>query len=160
MFGLDFALLIKRVLPTSKRALWNIDWSLSILKGVNVLYDDFIIYRTDTLRELSYSSQTLIFEKLLNDNCDNTLRRIYIDNTFDNKIKAELFDKIELETPIFLNDVSEGKPPFHLFDKLEFEEGSDFIVFVPTELTNKVPVIRALVEKYKLSSTQYTIQFF
>lgn len=160
MFGIDFEILIKRILPTTKRNAWHIDWLMSMTKGLQTLYTSFLAYREESLKQLSYNSQTLIFNKLLNDVCDNTLRRIYIDNTFDNKIRTHLFDKTENESIIYLYDKSEGKEPTYLYDTSEIGEDTDFIVFVPTELTNKEAQVRALVNKYKLSSTQYTIEYF
>jgi len=156
IFNLDIELLTKRLLPTRKRGITHIEWLASCLSGISFIYNQFTIFRNQTLKELSYNSQTKILEKALNDNYDDNQRRIYIDNTFDNKEVIYLFNKGEAD-PIYIYDISEGKKPVYWYSVEEFANDFDFVVYVPIGLTSIQDKIAALTTFYKLASTRFKI---
>lgn len=161
LFDFDIDLMIKRLLPSRKRTAEHLDWIASILKGTRTAQTDLVAFRTDTLRTLSYNSQTLIFNKLLNDNCDPTLRRIYIDNSVDDLAESHCFKLSEGTFDSFAYKLSEE--PFvgrYAFKILEYLIGYDFTVVVPAALTVKENTIRSLVNFYKLAGKRYLIKFF
>lgn len=158
-YGFDIADIIDKQLPTRKKGAIHLDWIFVLINSLKSAYDSFITYKADSLKELSYNSQTIIFEKLLNDFLDDTLRRIYIDNSFDNKEPTHLFNKGE-DVPVYLYDIAEAKPPVYLYDKIEFLEDYDFTIYVPTALTGEEDRLRAIANKYKLASTEYNIIYY
>ena len=155
IYNVDIDLLTKRSLPTRKREETHIDWLASLLKGLKSVYDQFISFRTETLTDLSYNAQTLIFQKALNDKCDNSLRRIYIDNLFDNKKQVSSFLRIE-DKPLPTYTRAEAVP-VTTYTRPEFETDFDFVIYVPNELSLKQSQVTALGNFYKIASTRFKI---
>ena len=161
IYDFDIELQIKRLTPTRKRTQDVIDWVVSLVRGTKKTQEDFKAYRDDTLRTLSYNSQTLIFNKLLNDSCDPTLARIYIDNSADDLEDSYMYFIEENQEDAFCYDLSEE--PFngrYMYSIQEYRSPYDFTVNVPTDLAGKEATIRSLVNFYKLAGKRYIIKYF
>ncbi len=158
-YSFDIADIVDKQLPTRKKGARHLDWLFVLVNSLTFAFDKFTTFRDSSLKELSYNSQTIIFEKMLNDNVDNTLRRIFVDNTFDNTAKVHLVAKGE-DAPTFLFDISEGEPATFLRDPSEFIQDFDFTIFVPVALTDQETLVRALANKFKMSGIEYTIVFY
>lgn len=160
-YDIDWSLLIKRILPTQKRDTWHIDWLMSALKGIRNIYDDFITFKSDTLRILSYNSQKLLFEKAINDDVDPTLKRVYIDNAADDLEDSFCYYISENQEDAYCYQLAEE--PFNgrfTYRIIEYVFPVDFTVYVPTALTNATQKIRAIVNFYKLAGKRYIIIYF
>jgi hypothetical protein len=161
IYNRDIELLVKRLLPTRKRAQWHIDWLISLLKGVQNLYNDFLTFQSATLLQLSYNSQKLLFEKAINDDCDPVLNRIYINNSADDLEASYCYFLSENQDDAYSYNLSEGAfIGRYMYSIFEYFTPYDFIVFVPLALVNLQAKIRAIVEFYKLAGKRYTINFF
>lgn len=158
IYDVDIDLLTKRTLPTRKREPIHIDWLSSILKGLKSVYGLFISFKAETLSDLSYNAQRLIFEKALNDKCDPSLRRIFIDNSFDNTPQEHSFLRSE-GFPLYTYTRAESLPVYS-FSKPEYESDFDFIIFVPTALSSETDKITGLGNFYKLASTRFKIELY
>ena len=161
LYNFSVSLLIKRNTPTRKRTADVLDWLFSLMTGSRKVQTDLVDYRNSTLLALSYNSQTLIFNKLLNDNCDPTLARIYIDNNADDLENSYMWYIEENQFDAFMYDLSEE--PFngrYMYSIQEYQQPFDFTVWCPVSLQPKEATIRALVEFYKLAGKRYTIKYF
>lgn len=160
-YDINWDLLVKRMLPTSKRSTWHLEWLDSVLNGVIVLYNDFQTFKSSTLTELSYNSQKLLFEKALNDNFDATEKRIYIDNSADDLEDSFCYAISEGEEDAYCYKLTEepfsGRYTYRIF---EYVNPLDFTVFVPLALTSLTENIKALVNFYKLAGKRYIIEYF
>lgn len=157
-FDFNIKLFTKRNLPTRKRGESHIDLLSVLLFGIKTVFNDFTSFRTATLKEMSYNSQTIILEKALNDIHDNSLRRIFIDNTFDNKVQVRIFQRSE-DNPLFVFQRSENKP-VTLFNRSEFDVDFDFVVFVAVALSDIQDQIASTTSFYKISSTRFKIELY
>jgi hypothetical protein len=155
-FDFNIDLFTRRSLPTRKREITHIEWLASLFSGIQFVYNSFLTFRDKTLLELSYNSQTLILEKALNDKHDPTLKRIYIDNIFDNKTQEYIFTKSE-DLPLYIFTRAEGETPPYLYNRSEFVSDFDFVIYVPADLTNLQTQIAALATFYKLASIRFEI---
>lgn len=155
LFDLNIDLFTKRNLPTRKRGETHLDWLATLLHGIKTVYNDLIEYRSSTLQELSYNSQTLILQKALNDKCDPIGQGIFIDNTFDNTPQEHIFLKAEND-PLYIYTKAEALPVY-LFNRSEYGSDFDFIINVPAALTNKQEQIAGLANFYKLASIRFKI---
>jgi len=157
-FDFNIDLLTKRLLPVKKRETVHFDWLSVLLFGIKQVYNDFIAFRSETLTELSYNSQTLILQRVLNDRCDPIDRGIFIDNTFDNKVQKYIFTKAE-GVPLHIFTKAEAVT-ITLYNSFEFENDFDFIVNVPIALTDKEDKIASITNFYKFSGVRFKIVFY
>jgi len=165
IYDIDYNLFIRRLLPSFLRKPITLDWLTVLVSPIVFLYNDFINFRVDILRQLSYTSQTVVFEKLLNDNADNTSRRIYIENVIL-IVEAAFYYQLQETTPIIDDEfsymLSEGDQASDYFIETLSETLAqvDFIVHVPTDLTDKENFLINLIDRYKLAGKRYKIEYF
>jgi hypothetical protein len=160
-YDIDWSLLIKRVLPTQKRDVWHVEWLESALKGIRIVYDDFTTFKTTTLTTLSYNSQRLLFEKAINDQVDETLQRVYIDNSADDIEESFCYQIAEAQEDAFCYQLAEE--PFsgrYTYQLIEYITPLDFTVYVPNVLINSTQTIIGIINFYKLAGKRYIIKYF
>jgi len=160
-YKINIDLLIKRMLPTQKRDQWHIDWLLSAIKGIKFVYNNFLNYRTDTLRILSYNSQKLLFEKSLNDSCDPVSKRIFIDNAADDLEETYCYQLNEMQEDAYCYQLAEE--PFsgrYTYKIIEYVFPFDFTIYIPLILFNFTDKIKAIANFYKLAGKRYAIKYF
>ena len=158
-YDFDIVDIINKQLPTRKKGVILLDWLYALIKPLKTSQLDFITYKDATIKELSYNSQTMMLEKLLNDEADNTLRRIYIDTIFENKESQHLFNLGE-DTGLFIYNKSENQDKTYLYSRSELILDFDFTIYVPLGLEDSEPRIRALADKYKLAGIRYKIIYY
>lgn len=173
-YGIDFERQVQKILPyfwsftigteQEKTVFLNYVWTLfSQMKPLNVSMVDFCSFITT---RLNYTGQRMSLIELLNDNYDNTLRRITIyclDNNFVEGLDIYLDDEID-PTPIELFLDSEENPiPITIFLDSELEDsesnaGKSFIVYVPIDVVESDTLIRALLDIYVIAPQEYLIK--
>ena len=160
-YNINIDSIIEKMLPTQKRDVWHIDWLLSAIKGVKTVYDDFLIYRDATLLTLSYNSQKLLFNKAINDSCDSTLKRIFIDNAADDLEDSYCYDLTEGQDDAYAYKLTEetflGRYTYQL---IEYNFPIDFTVWIPIILTTSTDKVKTIVNFYKLAGKRYKISYF
>ena len=169
---LDVPALVRGLLPTLLRRprARLLAWLTALLSPLSQLNQQLQRYATRQRVVLSYSSQTLMFEKALNDVFDPTARRIFI-------INSDV-----LVQPFFLNFLAEGQdakavffqreatraPRRYLRHKAEYDSQVGFTVHVPAgllpyaepALSQYHARLDAFIQRYKLATIQYSKVFF
>ena len=115
-------------------------------------YDNTIRYR------MSHTSQVWSIEKVLNDDFDPILRRIYIDDAGGSVI-IPLNPDLDL-VPVVLND--DALPPSHVLQADSGYDGGqfDFVVVLPYQFSDgDFYKVKSLVNFYKLAGKRYDIKF-
>ena len=175
-YGIDFEQQVQKILPyfwsytigtdIEKTVFLNYVWTLfSQLKPLNQSMVDFCSFITT---RLNYTGQRLALLELLNDNYDNTLRRITLnclDNNFVEGLDIYLDSEVD-PTPIELFLDSELNPvPITLFLDSEINDsgsiaGKSFVVNVPVDVVESDELIRALLDIYVIAPQEYLIERF
>ena len=175
-FGIDFEKQVQQILPyfwsftigtqVEKTVFLNYVFTLfSGLKPVNVSMVDFCSFINT---RLSFTGQVIALIQLLNDNFDNTLRRITLDCLNNNFVEGlDIFLDSETDsTPIILFLDSELNPiPISVFLDSEILDptsiaGKSFVVNVPTDVVESDEIIRALLDIYVIAPQEYLIVRF
>lgn len=109
----------------------------------------------DLERRARYSSQVIVFEKLLNYEFQYLNHEITIDSDPDTD-HVYTHGVIE-NNPLYLSNSSENSPVY-LKNHPEYQSPWDFTVRVPQHLFNtELPRLKAIINKYKLIGTNYRI---
>lgn len=172
-FGIDFELQVRQILPyfwsftigtqLEKTIFLNyVGVLFSGLKPLNIAMVDFCAFITT---RLSFTGQVIALVQLLNDNFDNTLRRITIDCLNNNFVEGiDIFLDSEVDpTPITLFLDGETNPiPITLFLDSEISDptslaGQSFVVNVPIDVVESDEIIRALLDIYVIAPQEYLI---
>ncbi|MDR0206050.1 MAG: hypothetical protein LBI45_02170 [Bacteroidales bacterium] len=149
--NINFERLLHLLLPTFLRK----DVIKSFLSAASVALQENKNNVDDYFTSINYhlrvTPQTFSLEKMLNDKCDKTLRRIYVGAP-------------EPEPPFYF--LENGKIEMQYFSNNNYFMGNsvyayDFIVFVPLILKseNTTNFITAMLNKYKLITKSFNIQY-
>lgn len=174
VYNIDFRALAAKLSPPKLRKLKLIDWLFVLLKPLEEINFLFKSFRKQAIYKVTHNGQVVYLEKVLNDQYDNELRRIYIEDAFAQE-PVYIYPENE-NLPIYIpaiNTVQEiANPveitPIYIYDDFEFLEGIyDFIVFVPEDLRPSTAFVentfiikmRSLVNYYKLASRRFKIQW-
>lgn len=172
-YGIDFERQVQKILPyfwsytigtqQEKTIFLNYVWTLfSQFKPLNLSMVDFCSFIST---RLNYTGQRMALIELLNDNYDNTLRRITLsclDLNFVEGIDIYLDSEVD-PTPIELFLDSEVNPvPITLFLDSENSDagsiaGKSFEVDVPIGVAESDEIIRALLDIYVIAPQEYLI---
>lgn len=120
------------------------------------IHNAFLRYRKAKLYQLAITPQVCYLERMLNDKYDYTQRRIQIGDA-EWHLPIFLFQEDELK-PVDIFQESEAKPVFLYNDAESGDAKTDFIVFVPLDISFQEPEMRSTIDSYKLFGTTYTIQ--
>lgn len=154
-FRLDFPLLAQLLLPALLRKPRLVAWVTALTRPVDDLYQQFLAYRLDTLRELSYNGQTALLEKALNDKLDPDLRRIVIRNSAVFLDPLYLNFKHEAQPITYASTRAEGRPLFP-HRSSDFANQVGFTVYAPG-LNAKDYQLNILIQRFKIALVNYRI---
>jgi len=134
-----------------------LDFLYSIVKPIQDKNDDLVALDDQVRGILRINSQMAAFQKTLNDRYDPSMQGIVIlDSTkIDPKYLRQI---IELRTPVFKFQKSEGEPDYFLNQRAEIDSGLDFIVQVPGTVTFDENEMRSFIDKYRVAGKVYEIQ--
>lgn len=164
MTRIDWNRFVYLLLPNSLRGSSNIALLKALISPISSLYEQVInkferANYTGTRYQIQYGSQVCHLEKVLNDACDLTLRRIFIS---DSEFQTEVPLYTEAEAiPVALYTEAEALY-IDLYTEAEAgDEGNDFTVNVPSDVWS-VPqyeiLIKSLLNSNKLASKRYLIK--
>lgn len=129
----------------------------SITAPISMLHNDLLVYRKAKLAELALTPQIGSMVYYLNKRYDATDNRIYITNGMrgtDNFI----FLETEVETDYLFDDTSTEQ--MHIYTDSEVgATPAHFIVWLPIVLQPKQLEIEAIINKLKMPSKRFQIQF-
>jgi len=157
-YVINYAKLVTQRIPELLRFEDLIAFVQALVSPLVFIYNQFITFRLFIIYKLTITPQVVYMEKMLNDQYDSVLRRIYIK---DGAIKAAvyLYTKAELK-PKFLYTKPENKP-IYLYTKGEsIGTTFDFVVYVPSDISFNSVEMSTRINNYKLASKIYSIQIF
>lgn len=150
-YKIDFIRVFLNWLPTFLRKPLSVSLFISFAEPIAWLHDQWLVFRADNLYKLAHNGQVPFFEQALNDTLDPSDRRIRI-------VDGNKFGRLYIYTN------GEQKPLYlgiaYLREATDFADtGVDFIVLVPVEIVqSKLPLLRSLIEFYKIASKRYKIE--
>lgn len=128
-----------------------------MLSSLQKLNNDFVLFVKAKQYEMSITSQVIYLEKLLNDEFDNDLRRIYIEDavTIDSVF---LRYENEQRDSFLMRYESENVTTDNIRYESEYLNAVSFVIFIPNSVTN-LTLLRALVNKYRAASKLFDVQY-
>lgn len=157
IFDIDYNKFIVQLKPAKLRKKKVKAFAKVLVSPIVLLYNRFLSFRASTLYELNHNGQVCRLEGLLNDQFDNSPRRIYIE---DAPIILPLYIYRRAEAkPRYLRRRSEAMPKY-IRRSTELSKGGSFIVKVPVSLVFDLSMMKALIDKYKLAGKTYKIITF
>lgn len=155
--NIDLNKIVKWLTP---HFLWKpkqIAWLTVLLSPLLWLYDQFLVYRLDKLKEATTNSQVIRLTRALRDNFSNEEIVILHFSDYIN----QAFEYLEIEGSFNEFDYlsSDGHLPdeFDFFDN-EYDAQTDFVVRIPGIIENKKDAIAAFVNKYVLAGKRFKIE--
>lgn len=149
-FNVDFEKLMLLLTPTFLRKKVFIAYLYSLVLPITKLHYQWKVKRLSDWYKLEHTGQVCSLRKVLNDNLDPSLRRIWIGegNSFQRKY---IYTRAE-KKPVFLGRM-------FIYQNSEYlNTGADFNVYVPSEIINTSKhQIDALIVFYKLASKRYKL---
>ena len=149
IFELNLRRLVILLLPTFLRKARLVAWLQILIAPLEQLQYSFNQKRNSDLVTLTHNGQKCYLRKILNDNFDQTLRRIRIeDMTHFNAVYV--YTEPENQ-PVYLEEK-------YLYTSGEMQvSGVNFSVRIPKTLRTRNVEIKALIEAYKIASKRYII---
>lgn len=132
-------------------------WIEAIGNELESLRTAFLQRRTVDRAELRMTGQVCKLEGLLNDTFDPVQRRIYIEDA--NPAEPLWIRRRAEAQPVYLYTRAEVNPVF-IYTRPETEYGAMFTVRVPSSLIFDPVRMKALVAKYRIPSSVFTIKTF
>lgn len=133
-----------------------------LLKPLEYLKDLYDAFEASTKKHLSYNSQTIALEQMLNDTYPDAGGDIYIDNTPDRFTRYFSWFESEGQPDLgYTYFESEAEGHFdHTYFKSEHNQEIDFTVMVPVALSFDEDEMRAKVKKYAAADKRFAIETF
>jgi hypothetical protein len=145
-------------LPIRKRLLKIIALCKIIIKPIVMLRDDFLIYKQTIDEKLSHNFQVIYLERILNLKFNGGKPGIYI--TSGNELdEFYLYNNDDNADDVYLFNASEYSIPAYLYNNSEYEALVNFIINVPSTITNKDDQIKAWVRFYNMAGITFVINY-
>lgn len=166
MYNFDLTLLITDILLWPLRKVRQLAWIVALNQTISDQYGklltDFDKYRFES----QITGQVGSLEYMLNNRyyCNGLLTDIYIENGIGGN-DTYIYNKAENLSKTYIYNRIEADDKTFIFSKNEFSGDPDFIVFIPASLPGTIPgdfsiEMRAVVNKYKVAGTTYTIKTY
>jgi hypothetical protein len=157
-YDIDFVKHVTSLLERKRRIMQPIDWVMSLLKPITVIHADFLAFRTLTLNEMAYTSQTIVLEYVLNLKLNAGGTEIFITNHFTSSPSVYTGHLDEAGFLQNIGHLDEGGSPVYIGHLDEYVDISyDFTVNVPAALVYDLNELLALVNKYKPIGKRYNV---
>jgi hypothetical protein len=137
-----------------------IPYERSMIKPVQDVSTDLYNFETETTEFLSYTGQHKVLEEYLNNNYDNTLRRIYItENDIASIDTTSMYQSGETNPdPISMYQSGETNPtPIAFYQAGEGISGDNFTVYIPFAVTFDSTVVTSQLRNYVEASKNFNI---
>ncbi len=163
MYNIDFAKLIKQLLPSFLRHPMQQSWLRTLLHPLSLLHSAFITWRSKVDFRLSISGQVRSLEYMLNKTYygDGGIKLIHISDS-GRIISSYLYNAAEGQ-PLYIqnrDEPSAGMPAqVYLFNRSE-PRGYDFTVWVPSTLEFNINHMSGLLNRHKAAGFSYEIKIY
>ena len=155
LFNTDWEKLARMIVPVSLRGPKLLAFLNALLAPVIFLHGRLLAYRLETFYTLEHNSQVCRLRAALNDEFDMTDRTIIIADGPD-KDPTWIYRRAE-EKPKYIFRRAEALPE-RLYQKSETTRGADFIIQVPSAIVFDAIKMRAVTDRFKLPSKDYSIE--
>jgi hypothetical protein len=164
MFNIDLNWVIQALLPPFLRKDAMVAWLTSLVSQSQYLWAKFDLFRESMLDRVSFTSQVVYLEKLLNDKFNSYPDPIFISDVV-NEDFVYLSNQAEEFEPIYIATASEDIE-LYIGNYSEYAGQFDFMVNVPTLLYSELTAnnnalfneMKAQINYYRLAGKRYLIQ--
>ena len=156
-YSVIFISLCQYLIPSFLRKTKLISFLKVMLSSLQNMNDEFVLFVESKVYEMSITSQVIYLEKLLNDNFDYELRRIYIEDAV-NLDTVFLRYENEQRDNVVIRYESEGVLTDCFRYESEYNDSNSFIVRIPNSVTN-ITLLKALVNKHRAASKLFDVQY-
>jgi hypothetical protein len=163
MYNIDFAKLIKQLLPSFLRSTKLQAWLQTLLHPLYLMYVEFLSWRSKIDFRLSITGQVRSLEYMLNKTyySDGNVKLIHISDS-GRIISSYLYKAVEGQ-PLYIqnrDEPSAGMPAqVYLFNRGE-PRGYDFTVWVPSSLEFNINHMKGLLNRHKAAGFSYEIKTY
>jgi len=159
VFNIDFQHIAYNLTPFFKRTTAFIDWLYSLTRPLKEINLGFVSFVSNTEYNLTFTSETNVLERFLNDQFDPISRGIFITNI--NEVDFQfIFNKAENKPPVYIFNKSEAEPPFYVLTRNELLQSINYTINVPVAVIFNPIIMRARVDFYNQSGKNYNIITF
>ena len=145
------------LIPHRHRKPRFVAWVKVFLACLVKVKEDLYQYWDETITDASMTPQIIYLERLLNSMFDST--EIFISNDYEN-LGPWIFLNTETADPEFyMSDDVETDVDAYVYNNLD-AVWVDFTVNIPEALHDNIPLIAAIVQKYKLPGKYFIIQIY
>jgi hypothetical protein len=156
VFNIDFRHIAYNLTPFFKRRPAFIAWIYSLVRPLKESNNSFVSFANNIEYNLTFTSETNVLERFLNDQFDPVSRGIFITNI--NEVDFQFFfNKSEGKARTFIFNKSEGEPPFYVYNKSELLQSVNFIINVPVSVVFDSAIMRERVQFYNQAGKNFTI---
>jgi hypothetical protein len=154
------------MLPSFLRKSRQVAWLKALLKPIDTLNADLVQFAADTRYALNFTGQVISLERLLNDQFDTTLRRIYIGDGNDTEVSIARTGSSNPPSPeqIAYRTGASAYTGENFFVFSTSQTGSNqlynFTINIPSALVYDTGKLNALMGKYKRAGKKYKIVTF
>lgn len=152
IYRFDFKRFVKLFIPIAYRNKTIQELFGCFLFPIKQLHQRFVNYRKEVIQKMSYNSQVVYMQKMLNDYFDPFLRRIRIENnSIDDRV---LFYTEARNKPVYFGT--------QRFFSDKWQRNYDFLVIIPKDVVlndKEKTQMKNLIEYYKLYSKNYEIKY-
>lgn len=163
-YHINWSRLTVLLLPMLLRGARMRAWLYSLVVPIKALHAKFLELRLDLIYKIKHTPQVYSIEKVLNEEFDPDLSRIYIE---DGEYFGQLyFFSPEEDDPVYFFDESENEPVYIYAQNDPEAVSVDFNVVLPIEFQNDFAIgtnernkLEALVNFYRLPDKTFKIIF-
>jgi len=156
MFNVDFQHIAYNLAPHFKRTAAFLDWLYSLVRPLKEINLGFVSFVNNTEYNLTFTSETNVLERFLNDQFDPVSRGIFITNI--NEVDFQfVFNKVEAKPPLYIFNKSEAEPPFYVMTRNELLQSINYTINVPVAVVFNPTIMRSRVDFYNQAGKNYNI---
>lgn len=156
MFSINHIALLLEYLPVSFRTFRTKAFLGSAIAPLEDIWTWFTLFRSDIDYSLKFNGQVIYLEHLLNDQFDPINRTIYISDAANVPFEYIFTTSENVSNYIYSNTETLTTDQVYLMLTNELISQEQFVVNIPNTSINQIE-LKALVDKYRLASKNYTI---
>jgi hypothetical protein len=151
--------LIRQVLPPFLRGRRLVGFLHAACSSLEAIANGWAAYSADMRSQTRWNSQRRLLEAALNASVPAAGGAITVTTAAWVVPITYIYGDSEAQPPLYIYGDSEAQPPLYIYGDSERMSSFDFTVTVPAIAIGDEPIIRALVERVRISSKSYQIIF-
>lgn len=157
-YNMDVYKLAQQLLPPTLRRKRLFALLSVLIYPLYLLLQQFQSFRQDCIENMQINGQVIYIEKILNNMYFLENREIYIEDIDEHQ--SYLYERSEGLIGVWLYQRSERERTTHLKQRNEGNLDGNYIVNIPSFLSENTEEIRRIVEKYKPAGRKYIINIY